>query len=215
MKFEFLKTPSFYFGGILVLGPTILALVLLDLSSIRKVLISIFFLVIYSFNQLFLYKKTSERIKGKLVGGILKSVDLFKSFDQNQRLRSNIFFLKKRKGIYYIKYSHNMSAYGDKNIEIRENMGCTGEAWRTKRQIFGDQNKIYQNGKYRIEDVQLKKVPKDLRWICATPILNDNRDVIAVLNFDGDKDLTPDQITEIKRHCQRLSEELKEIFTKF
>lgn len=213
MKFDFLKTPTFILGGLLLIIFTIFAVININIWLGWKIIIVCAVFVIYSINQFYSSKKISEKIKAKIISTLLKSIDQFRQFIPEQKLRSNIFFLyKKGKGrVYRIKYSYNMDESEDKNIEIPENLGCTGEAWRTKHQVFGTQEKIFRAGEYKVPEDQLKKVPSDLKWICSTPILDYKGDVIGVMNFDGNRELNPDQIEQIKGHCQRTSEELKEI----
>ncbi len=209
MKYDFLKIPFFYTGGSILIISIILGVYQLNISIAWKVIIVFTVVVLYSINQFYHSKKMSEQIKAKLIFGILKSIEQFKHLIPGQRLRSNIFF--KKKVTYKIKYSYNMDEFADKNIEIPVNLGCTGEAWRTKRQIFGPKEKIFIGGEYKVPDEQLKKVPGDLEWVCSTPILNESGDVIAVLNFDGNRVLNPEQQDKIKRHSLRISQDLQEI----
>jgi len=156
-------------------------------------------------------KEITKVFKENIIKTKLATVEQFKYFEPVQRLRSNIFLAKKKNGrvVYFIAHSFNMNENDDKNIEIPENMGCTGEAWNTKQQIWGDKKRIFEEGRYRVPDEELKKVEKDLFWVCSTPILDRHGNVVAVLNFDGNRDLNEKQIEEIKTHCKKIAEELK------
>ena len=215
MKYGIFSTPSFYFGGLLLIISTILAVWKITLALPWKIVILILVMFIYSLNQVFQYRRVSSAIKEKLIRSVLKSIEQFNQLIPGHRLRSNIFFFNKKKRIYFIEQQWNMNGFDDKSIEIPENLGCTGEAWRTKNQVFGTKTRIFESGDFRIPLEQLRKVPKDLEWICSTPIFNDNREVIAVMNFDGNKELNQSQMEQIKDHCQKTSLELKEILTGF
>lgn len=218
MTFDFLITPLFIISALLFLVMAFLAVYGLKFALYKKIVILIILLILFSSLQLLQYQnqyqKISENVKEKLVIGALRTVNQLQQFMPDQRIRSNIFFFNAKKGKYYIKYEFNMDEHQDKNIEIPENLGCTGEAWRTKNQVFGDKNRIFEEGPYRIPLELLQKVPEDLEWICSTPIFNDIKEVIAVVNFDGNRKLNAEQIEQIKSHCIGVSEELREIFTK-
>lgn len=204
-----LKSPAFWVGLLGFLFLTILAL----LSNKKRSVWLICILVatgLYTSQYYLNYKENIKEIKEKLIQSKLSSIERFKHFDPSQTLRSNIFLSKQKNGktIYYVACFYNMDAYEDKQIEILENMGCTGEAWSTKRQVWGDKKRIFQEGKYRVPDDQLKKVWRDLEWICSTPIIKDGN-VIAVLNFDGNKRLTRIQQEQISDYCKKLIDELK------
>lgn len=212
MNFAFSKTPSFIFGLLLFILIVSIATVPLHLKIYYKVFILSGAVALYFFSEYYRYKHLTDKLIANEIKRLLSTAQEFSS-KFGQRIRSNIFFSKKRnkKTYYYIKHYYNMETFNDKNIEIPENMGCTGEAWRTKSQVWGDKEMIFSRGRLRIPDEQLEKVPEDLQWVCSTPIVDKNGNVIAVMNFDGNGDLTPMQVEEIKTRCHIICEELKNI----
>lgn len=212
MDFHFLTIFPFYISILLFLFFALFALFSpKKLALISKIIILFIVVILFAFNQAFQYEKLSQQVKKELINSKLETVNQFNHFVPGQKLRSNIFFFNEKKRKYYIKYQYNMDEDRDKNIEIPENLGCTGEAWRTKVQVFGTKDMIFAGGPFRIPEEELVKVSKDLEWVCSTPILDDNGNVIAVMNFDGNRKLIPEQIDQIKSHCRKISAELKDI----
>jgi hypothetical protein len=103
-----------------------------------------------------------------------------------------------------------MDEFGDANLRIPKNMGCTGHAWREKEQIFAKVKQLYGDGMFRIPTEEYSSVPKDLMWICSTPIIKNGK-IIGVLNFDGDKAVTAKQIKIISMYANTLATELSEL----
>ena len=138
----------------------------------------------------------------------LSCVDLLHSIDTNQCLRSNIFVYYKNSEHYTMKYKYNMEEWPDKTIKIPVNRGCTGDAWNEKTQIFRTRDIFIDKDKTSgVPQEELNKVPNDLEWICSTPIF-DNNNVLAVLNFDGNKEMTEQDKEKIKVHARRVASEL-------
>lgn len=210
MNTSIFKTWGFYVGLALFLIMTFIAVLKLDFSIYIKVATIFACLVLYVLQETYQTSELYNKLKPEIVDGILASIDKFLKFDDSQRLRSNIFFYKKNQKKYFIKYQHNMETSDDKSMELPENLGCTGEAWRSKKQVWGNKDKILKIGDYRVPSEQLEKVPLDLEWICSTPILRDS-DVIAVMNFDGNKPVSEEQQKEIMNHCSNICIKLKEI----
>jgi hypothetical protein len=212
---------SFLASSVLFIAAIVISFWPNKFTSFRKIIFIIILYGIFVINSY--YEKQSNwvpktefiKTKNEFVNKMLTSIDQFKRFDPKQRLRSNILFVcydsDKNVGKYRIRYSYKMDVFSDKLIEIPINMGCTGEAWRTKNQIWGDKKIIFSSSPFRIPDEELEKVPKDLEWVCSTPIVDRNGNVAAVLNFDGNRSLGNKQKDEIKKHCQKIAEDLKDI----
>lgn len=210
MNTAIFKTKGFYVGLTLFLIMTLIAVLKLEFSIYKRIAIILVCLVLYVLQEAYQTSELYNKLKPEIVEGILASIDKFLKFDDRQRLRSNIFFYKKKNKHYFIKYHHNMETCDDKSMEIPENLGCTGEAWRSKKQVWGDKDKIFKVGDFKVPLEQLEKVPKDLEWICSTPILRDSN-VIAVMNFDGNKPVSQEQQKEIMNHCSNTCEKLNKI----
>lgn len=212
MNFKILKTRAFW-ARIAVFEFTIMLAILsvpsTALYGTGKVLLVIISFPIYflgetGIRQLLKFKVQHE-IQTKL-----SQVDTLQHLDQSQNLRSNIFLLKKKYKQYYLAESYNMKTDDDRTLEIPENMGCTGEAWRTKMQVWGEKGRIFQDGNHRIPKELLKKVKEDLEWICSTPIIK-KQNVVAVLNFDGNKPMNEEQRKIIESHANCVASELSEV----
>jgi len=209
MKCELFLKKSFWAGFLLFLLLTLVAVWTLPILFWWKCLLVVLSLIFYTTQQLFQWPELTEGLNKKLIEKTLSGVEYFNKFNSGQRFRSNVFFCDHRQKKFYLKYGYNMDNYEDKNIHIPINMGCTGEAWRDRKQVWGDYGKIFSDGSYRIPQEELNKVPKDLQWICSTPILDDTGNVLAVLNFDGNKAVNSEQQQEIKNRGLAMAEELK------
>lgn len=214
MKINFFKTISFYAGVILFLLLICLTLGSLNVSILWKVLIIIGGVLLYIGKEIGQSVEIARNLKKEQAEKLLSTVDNINSLMNGQRLRSNIFCLNRKKDKYCIRYSYNMNGYNDKNILIPVNMGCTGEAWRDRRQVWGKRDKIFKSGDFRIPAEELNKVPEDIQWICSTPIVDNNGEMIAVMNFDGNREMSQTEEELIKKHCEKICEELKEIFSR-
>lgn len=210
MRTEIFKTRGFYVGAALFFIITWVAIWQLAFSMEIRIVIIVLCLVLYVWQDMYQTSELYDKVKPIIVEGILASIDKFLQFDNTQRLRSNIFFCNEKTKKYFIKYKYNMDLDNDKSIEIAINRGCTGDAWSQKKQVWGTKDTIFSKGDYRLTADELEKVPSDLEWICSTPVLKDN-EVIAVLNFDGNRQLTEEQQKQIRDHCQKRCEKLKEI----
>jgi hypothetical protein len=154
----------------------------------------------------------SEAKKENIARAILPIIDGAKQWAPDMRTRANVFFLDKKKAEYYIKYQYNMDNFDDRNIRIPTHMGCTGDAWRTQDQVWCYANEIFSNGNYRVPQEWLKTVPKDIKWIVSTPIRVDS-DVIAVLNIDGNQNLSEEKEGSMGQQSKRLAEALGRILS--
>ena len=209
MKIELFLKKSFWVGLLLFFLLTSIAVYALSISVWCKCFLVALLLVLYSVQQLFQWPELTEGLNKKLIEKTLSGVESFKKFNNGQRFRSNIFFYNNKQKKFYLKYGYNMDIHEDKNLHIPINMGCTGEAWRDRKQVWGDREKIFNEGSYRVPCEELTKVPKDLEWICSTPIFDDTGNVIAVLNFDGNRAVNIGQQEEVKNHGLAMAEELK------
>jgi len=205
------KEPTFCLSIVLFGITTTISVLTLDIKLIWKVIIIIIALVIFAIIQLLQARKIGERILGKIIRGDLKTAEQFRYMIPEQRIRSNIFVENKKKRIYNIKYQFNMEGCQDNVIRIPLNLGCTGEAWRTKKQVYGDYSRIRAGGEYKIPDDQLALVPEDLKWVISTPIKDKNGEVIGVLNLDGNKEFSGEQKDKVKRFCNELAEEIQKV----
>lgn len=210
MNIDFIKTKSFWTGISLFAIAAAVASWWIE-TLLSRLMIWIAMMILYSINEKYKNGEWSKIPREKYITNILSSIEQFRGYNPEQRLRSNIFFYNKKKEKYYVKYHFNMEKHSDKNIEIPKNLGCTGEAWRTKNQIWGDKDQIFLSGPYKIAEEEYRKVSKDLQWICSTPIIDENKDVIAVMNFDGNQMVSDDQKKEVRKRCQEMAEELKGI----
>lgn len=213
MNFGILKTPAFWTGLALYELSTVVAILFIPSTSLNivfKMLLIVLSVILYFAWQLFMVNQLSQLKIKQNVQARLADVKGLQHLDQSQNLRANVFILNKRNKYYYIAESYNMETDADKNINIPENMGCTGEAWRNKTQVWGDKAHILKVGDHRIPEKEVQKVKTDLEWICSTPIVK-NRNVIAVLNFDGNKQMDPTQRNTIKQNASRTASELCEV----
>lgn len=210
MRKAIFKTKGFYVGLVLFSVLTLIAVLKPDLNMCLRSIIIFVCLILYVFQEMYQASELLNKVNPIIINGILASIDKFLQFDSTQRLRSNIFFCNEKTKKYFIKYKYNMDLDNDKNIQIAVNRGCTGDAWSQKKQVWGTKDLIFSKGDYRLTSDELEKVPSDLEWICSTPILKDD-EVIAVLNFDGNKPMDSAQQKEIMDHCNKICEKIKEI----
>ena len=154
----------------------------------------------------------SETKRESIARAILPIVNGTKHWAPKMRTRANVFFLDKEKSEYYIRYQYNMDNFDDKNIRIPTHMGCTGDAWRTQDQVWCLANEIFSDGNYRVPQEWLKTVPKDIKWIVSTPIRVDGN-VIAVLNIDGNQNLSKEAEDAMGQQSRQLAEALGRIFS--
>ena len=218
MKLGFLKTPRFWAGfGLFVLCTAIAVLQLPSppVSISYKILLIICGCILYFLSQLYKAGHVTKDEAKNQTQMRLRCVDVLKILKPDQNLRSNIFFWDKKRKVYYIWQYHNMDTDPAKSVtEILKGQGCTGNAWESMQQIWGDKTDIFGNGKYSLPSDQESKVSTDLEWICSTPIVDRKRNVIAVLNFDGDKPMNEDQKKFIKQHAERVASELGQILSR-
>jgi hypothetical protein len=212
MNFKILKTRAFW-ARLAIFEFTILLAILsvpsTTVDSSGKVLLMIISFPIYFLGETGIGQLLNIKIKNEIQTK-LSQVDVLQHLDQSQNLRSNMFLLEKKYGRYYLAESYNMKADNDRTLEIPENMGCTGEAWRTTMQVWGGKDRIFEEGSHRIPEELLRKVKNDLEWICSTPIIK-NQNVVAVLNFDGNKPMDGDQKKTIASHANCVASELSEV----
>jgi hypothetical protein len=150
----------------------------------------------------------SKAIKDEqIITSMLARVEELKFIDVTQRLRANIFKIVKRG--YRLECSYNMRDHKDKDLFIPENMGITGQVFRTGVQQIGNKQQVFPpNSEYKIPEEMIGKVPPDMEWICSTPITNKKGKVIYVLNFDGNKP-SDGKFPDIMKLGNKLAEELK------
>lgn len=213
MNWKILKTVSFWLGFAIYMVSVIIAIMSLSEDKLHAFLrlplimlcSLLYFALEFSKATAFNRLNTQKNVCQKLA-----CVDTLKFLSRNQNLRSNIFLFDKKKKNYRIVEHYNMAADDDANIEIPENMGCTGEAWRTSSQVWGDKDHILHEGDKKISIDQARKVREDLEWICSTPIIKEGK-VIAALNFDGNQKMDASQKSMIKNHANRVAKELCEV----
>ncbi len=153
----------------------------------------------------------SQAQRDEMLRTMLGCVASLRRLDNLQNLRSNIFIFDRKRKVYRIIAFHNMDSDDDRNVELPQNMGCTGEAWRTKQQVWGPKEHILHVGNHKIPQEQVSKIRLDLEWICSTPITDWAANVIAVLNFDGNKPMSQQQQQEVKQQASRLAGELQHL----
>lgn len=213
MKFKILKTPAFWAGLTLYEFSTIIAIIFIPNTSLNSTLKVVFIglsFILYFICQIFMVNQLSQLKIKQCVQMRLADIKSLQHLDKDQNLRANIFILNRKRRYYYIAENHNMEADSDKNINIPENMGCTGEAWRNKTQVWGNKAHILKIGDHRIPEKEVTKVRTDLEWVCSTPIVR-NQSVVAVLNFDGNRQMDFTQQDTIKQLANRVTSELSEI----
>ncbi|MBA7688779.1 hypothetical protein ES703_97268 [subsurface metagenome] len=212
MNFKILKTRAFWTRVAIFEFTIVLAILFVPsttLSGTIKVLLIVLSFPLYFFSETGIGPLLKIRVKQEIQTK-LSQVDTLKHLNKSQNLRSNIFLLDKKHKRYYIAESYNMKTDNDRTLAIPENMGCTGEAWRTKMQVWGERDRIFKDGNHRIPEELLKKVKEDLEWICSTPIIK-NQNVVAVLNFDGNKPMNEEHRKIIESHANCVASELSEV----
>jgi len=120
----------------------------------------------------------------KYLEGVTRSVSKELGIPQGN-LRSNIFTLHKdgylriHKGLHF-----NMNNPYELTIKIPVGYGCTGNAFQNRELTIAVLQKDW--GKYILDDIEIKKVNKDLVWIVSVPIPHPKRpnEVIGILNID-------------------------------
>lgn len=160
--------------------------------------------VLYCLNEYFKNLEITKNANKKIIKALLARVESLKQFNRGQRLRSNIFC--KVNGGYKLIHHYNMDNNNDREITIPENMGVTGEVFRTGIQEIGNRDELAS--KYRTPPDIIAKAPSDLQWICSTPIKDKNDRVIYTLSIDGNIDCVND-FDDIKTHASQLAEDLK------
>jgi hypothetical protein len=211
-----LKTGPFWVGLVLYEVSTVTAIVLFPntqaipgwANTLIKIAVILIMIMLYYLYARYKSDYMTQAERQKLLETMLACVDQVRRLDASQNLRSNIFVFDRKKRIYRIVASHNMADDDDRNVEIPENLGCTGEAWRSRGQVWGPKGHILHVGDHRIPEDQVKKIRTDLEWICSTPITDWDGNVIAVLNFDGNKAMNDEQQLQIKQQASRLASEL-------
>lgn len=215
MKLAVLKTPRFLLGLLLFGLLTIIAVVQLPVGKELKVLAILIASILYGLSQLYKADHLTKDEAKNQTQMRLRCVDVVKILQPDQNLRSNVFLWDKKKKVYHIWQYYNMDTDPAKNVtEIPKGRGCTGNAWESKQQTFGDKEDIFGDGKYHLPSDQESKISHDLEWICSTPILNEKRNVIAVLNFDGNKPMYDSQKEFIKQHAERVASELNHVLNR-
>jgi len=215
MRLAHLKTPHFLCGFGCYFVSTLLAVICIETAMAYKSLILLFACVLYSATQVFTANQISLQNAKDETLMRLKCVDILRFLDVAQRLRSNVFRWDKKKEKAFIWVHHNMETDPAKNLaELRYGEGCTGAAWKDRCQKWGAENDIYGDGQYALGPDQEEKVSHDLKWICSTPIVNEKRQVIAVLNFDGNMPMEAPQQTSIKEHAARVAAELGSVLSR-
>ena len=215
MKLDVFKTPRFLSGFFLFEVLTIVAVVQLPIGKELKGLVMLVASILYSLTQLYKADHLTKDEAIKQIQMRLRCVDVLKSLEPEQNLRSNVFLQDKKREIYYIWQYYNMDTDPAKNItEIPKGRGCTGNAWKLKQPIWGDKKDIFGDGKYGLPIDQESKIHLDLEWICSAPIVNEKRNVIAVLNFDGNKPMNDNQKEFVKQHAERIASELGQVLSR-
>ncbi len=214
MKFiAFLKTKRFLIGLACFSLLTAFSVWSLptSVSATWKILLAAIAIVLYSASQFYTAGQLSEEEAKEQTDLRLHCVDVLKVVDPDQNLRSNVFRWDRKRNAYCIWAYYNMDTDPAKNvIEIPEGKGCTGQAWTGKMQIWAKRDEIFGDGQHALPFDQEDKISCELQWICSTPIIHPKKkNVIAVLNFDGNKDITESvDITFIKEHAERVATEL-------
>lgn len=101
--------------------------------------------------------------------------------------RANI-MIPDDKGVSTIKYQYNMNSSADLTIELMPEEGCTGEAIKNKRQVYGEPS--FQRRWY-VRPSEMAKVNPDMKWILSTPIARSDNpaEVFAVYNIDSTREI--------------------------
>ncbi len=206
------KSVPFWLGVILFGASTVVALSSLSKPNVLfKIGIALLLLGFYCLLQYFNQKSLSKDEARTKSDTRLKCVNALAHLQPGQNLRSNIFRFNKKKHVYYIWQHHNMESDDDKTVELPDGQGCTGIAWESGTQQWGDEGDILKVGMHRIPDPQAEKIRHDLRWICSTPIKDCRSRIIAVLNFDGNMPMDDDKKIVVKQHASRVADELGSI----
>jgi|GEM_PF-4412968 len=176
----------------------------------KKVLISV---GILSFIALYiLYIVFSKTAKKKVViANLKKAIPLILKlsesfFPPNYKFRANVFMQDKDKKLR-IKHQLNMDGHDDQSIVLAENVGVTGSVWHSKSQQFCDVklSKSEGAGAWGIPKEEMIKVDPHMTWIISTPILDEDNNVFAVLNFDSTEDIDYNFIDDIKKRARQLT----------
>ncbi len=122
----------------------------------------------------------------KILQGAVKNTSKTLSIQEN-KLRANIFMptndigglLEIPEGLHY-----NMKNPIELTVKIQQGYGCTGNAFSNKEPTIAIFKKDW--GKHRLDDVEMRKVDKNLAWIISMPIplTGSSDEIIGVLNID-------------------------------
>lgn len=142
---------------------------------------------------------------------VLENVEFIGVLLPEGKIRASLFVLDREGSNHVVRQSYNMERFQDQTIRIPRHLGCTGESWLHKRQVFCNDKRQFLDGTKGITPEEAKKVWKDLAWICTTPILSKKNEVMAVLAIDGNHDLTSDQIEMTKQFGTKAAQVCKRI----
>jgi hypothetical protein len=215
MRWGLLKRPSFWVGLAIAVGAIVIAVAKLDTDPHWKIVIIGAMGVLYLLSQYFNVSYLSKADAKEQVQMRLECVNSLKHLDPTQNLRANIFIFSKKSNSYHIIHQYNMQTDSDKDVELPKGEGCTGRAWTSRTQVWGDKGQILRSGDHRVPENQVSKIRPDLEWVCSTPIFDTKRrEVVAVINFDGNKPMDPKQQQVVMEHANRLAHELACVYAR-
>lgn len=130
--------------------------------------------------------------------------------------RANI-MIPDDKGVLTIKYQYNMNSSADLAIELMPGEGCTGEAIKNKRQVYGEPS--FQRRWY-VRPSEMAKVNPDMKWILSTPIARSDNpaEVFAVYNIDSTREIDRKILGELfpaaRDHANLIGKVLEKLLRK-
>lgn len=171
------------------------------------------FFILFFLYIIFSVKSKKKVIIATLEQAIYSVLKLSESFFSSRyKFRANVFMKDKDKKLR-IKYHLNMNGHDDLSIVLPENVGVTGSAWHSRRQRFCDVKRSRSKGAgaWGIPQEELAKIDPEMTWIISTPILDEDRNVIAVLNFDSTARINSNFINKIRRKARLVASALATI----
>jgi len=148
---------------------------------------------------------------------IVKLLERTSSFLPNGfPFRANV-MIPDDKGVCTIKYPYNMDTDADLTIELMPGEGCTGEAIKNKRQVYGEPS--FQRRWY-VRPSEMAKVNPDMKWILSTPIARSDNpaEVFAVYNIDSTREVDKKTLGELfpaaRDHANLIGKVLEKLLQK-
>lgn len=160
------------------------------------------------------FEEVRSRAQGETIVKLLERTSSL--LPEGFPFRANIMIPDDR-GVSTIKYHYNMDSDADSAIELMPGEGCTGEAIKNKRQVYGEPS--FQQRWY-VRPSQMAKVSSDMKWILSTPLgRSDNpAEVFAVYNIDSTREIDRKVLGELfpaaRDHANLIGKVLEKLLEK-